>query len=168
MSSAEEMRSVAADGGYEKVMNCAAPEDAEKLIDQLAEDERIQRMNRFIQHGSVTTLEHVRSVAEMSCIISRKMHLHVRESEMITGAMLHDYYLYDWHHDHGGHFHGFTHPQTALERAEEDFSLTDVERDIIRNHMWPLTLLHIPRSRESWIVCLADKICSVHETIFRR
>jgi hypothetical protein len=33
--------------------------------------------------------------------------------------------------------------------------------------MWPWTLLHPPVCREGWIICLADKLCSAAETLFR-
>ena len=51
------------------------------------------------------------------------------------------------------------HAKTALKNAVRDFSLNKKERDIIRKHMFPLNLLP-PLCRESWIVCLADKICA--------
>ena len=38
----------------------------------------------------------------------------------------------------------------------------DIERDIIKRHMFPLNI-RPPKYRESWIVCLADKICAVNE-----
>lgn len=48
--------------------------------------------------------------------------------------------------------------------AMQEFELSEVEKDIIRKHMFPLTLIP-PRYRETWIVCLVDKICSVKETL---
>ena len=78
-------------------------------------------------------------------------------------ALLHDYFLYDWHDKDPSHrLHGFTHPRRALENAAADWELTDRERDIILHHMFPLTPLP-PRSREAWLVCLADKLCAVQE-----
>ena len=93
-----------------------------------------------------------------------KYDLKVHLEELIRGALLHDYFLYDWHEKDAGHsLHGFTHPGKALINACEDFNLTDIEKDVIRKHMFPLTLIP-PRYRETVIVCMADKICSVYET----
>ena len=88
--------------------------------------------------------------------------IHIRQ--MIRGALLHDYFLYDWHKQEVPHrFHGFTHPKTALRNAERDFDLSERECDIISKHMFPLTLVP-PMHRESWIVSMADKYCALRET----
>ncbi|WP_405157310.1 hypothetical protein [Paenibacillus sp. FSL K6-0108] len=77
--------------------------------------------------------------------------------------MLHDLFLYDWHDPApGGRGHSFTHPKAALRNAEDISSLNRIERDIIVKHMWPLTPA-VPRFRESWAVCFADKIVTCHE-----
>ena len=49
--------------------------------------------------------------------------------------------------------------------AKEVFNINDDVAHIIQSHMWPLTLLHPPTTREAMIVCIADKICAVKETI---
>lgn len=136
-------------------------------IDKLSLDPRLQQMKQFVQHGQVTTLDHVERVAVLSVYINRRAHLSADEASLIHGALLHDYYLYDWHH-YQGHLHGFTHPDAAAARASRDFILTDKERNIISSHMWPLTLRHLPHSREAAIVCLADKVSSFYETFFCR
>lgn len=85
----------------------------------------------------------------------------------VRGALLHDYFLYDWHQPHKEYgLHGFTHPSTALRNAVQDFDLNAVERNIIARHMFPLVPIP-PRYRESVIVCLADKFCSLNETFSR-
>ena len=84
---------------------------------------------------------------------------------LVRGALLHDYFLYDWHEKDASHrWHGFHHPAAALKNASADFGLSPRERDVIAKHMFPLTL-RPPRFRESWIVCLADKWCALEETL---
>ena len=44
------------------------------------------------------------------------------------------FFLYDWHthaRETGDHFHGFTHPRTAMENAKQYFELTEEEKDAI-------------------------------------
>ena len=55
------------------------------------------------------------------------------------------------------------HPEIAAENAARDFGLDQKEQSIIRTHMWPLTLFHVPASREAWIVTIADKLCGAGE-----
>ena len=94
------------------------------------------------------------------------MGIRYKKRELIRGALLHDYFLYDWHRAQK-RLHGFTHPSAALTNAERDFKLSDTERDIIKKHMFPLTVVP-PLCREGWIVCLVDKACSIYETVKRK
>ena len=126
---------------------------------------RVAQMGDFVQHGTTSTLEHVTAVAYRSLALARGLRLEVDEPSLVRGAILHDYYLYDWH-DHEqapDRWHGFTHPRHALANAELDFpDLTETERDVIVHHMFPFVPVP-PRTREGWIVCMADKLCTVQE-----
>lgn len=86
---------------------------------------------------------------------------------LVIGALLHDYFLYDWHDGKGRHFHGFTHPECAFRNAEKDYTLSPRVKNIIIRHMFPLTPVP-PTCTEAWIVCIADKICAIEETLFNR
>lgn len=127
------------------------------------------KSNGFIQHGDMSVYEHSINVAERALRINRFLHAKCNERELVRGALLHDYFLYDWHidgKDKGNihpKLHGFYHPGTALKNASRDFVLTEREKDIIKKHMWPLTIIP-PLCREAWIVTLADKYCSTMET----
>ncbi|WP_072685779.1 HD domain-containing protein [Holdemania sp. Marseille-P2844] len=126
--------------------------------------EKVQSMRGYLQHGDTTTLDHAIAVAYYSLMLDRKWNLNCDKSSLVRGALLHDYFLYDWHQPHKEYgLHGFTHPFTALRNAVQDFNLNAVERNIIARHMFPLVPIP-PRYRESMIVCLADKFCSLNET----
>ena len=136
----------------------------------LLKHHEVKRMKGFIQHGSVSTYDHCKSVAHASFRLNRALHLHADEKKLVTGAMLHDFYLYDWHHKDGGthDLHGFIHAGRAADNAEKYFHVGKEIQEIIRSHMWPLNLTRLPRTREAWIVCLTDKYCSLKETLFHR
>lgn len=122
---------------------------------------------QHIQHGTMTVNAHCLDVAKYSLAINEKLHLHCSEKELIRGALLHDYFLYDWHdpnHVPLHKLHGFHHPRVAWENAMKEYDLTEKEQEIIRKHMWPLTVIP-PTCREAWIVTVADKWCSTLETI---
>ena len=100
-------------------------------------------------------------------MLFRSFHVHADERELVRGALLHDYYLYDWHEPHGK-LHGFSHPAVALNNAKRDFDLSSKEQNIIASHMWPLTISKFPKSREAVLVGIADKLCSAKETLLMR
>lgn len=131
-------------------------------------DQALQ-MRQYIQHGRVTTYDHCVRVALVSFWLNRRLPFHCDEVSLVRGAFLHDFYLYDWHHcaDLPG-LHGFEHPARALANAAAAYPLTAKEANIIASHMWPLTLTKLPRCREAAVVCLADKLCSLQETLLKR
>lgn len=150
-------------------------QDVKRLLGRIYEDEKALRMRRFIQHGTITTYDHCISVAVMSLRINRFFRALADEEILVKGAFLHDYFLYDWHKrkvkfknvKEFFKLHGFTHPEMAAKNAKRDFGIGEKEEKIISSHMWPLTFTKPPRSKEAIIVCIADKIISTKETIFR-
>ncbi|MEE1313907.1 MAG: HD domain-containing protein [Lachnospiraceae bacterium] len=128
----------------------------------------MQAEHQFIQHGKTTVYEHSVGVACLSVKISRCLHLNVDERALVRGALLHDYFLYDWHVPEKYHkWHGFRHPGFALKNARRDFLIGEIEKDIIKKHMFPLTVIP-PCYKESLLVCIADKICALLEIEFCR
>lgn len=118
----------------------------------------------FIQHGDVSVYEHCINVAFLSLYLARRFDLPVDRRSLVRGALLHDYFLYDWHEDDPSHrLHGFHHAHRALKNACRDFMLNKKEKDIIAKHMFPLNL-RPPRYKESALVCAADKCCALLET----
>ena len=132
-------------------------------------DPKAHQMKNFTQHGSTTVFEHCVSVAKFSLLMAyyleKNLKIKVDRDSLVRAALLHDYFLYDWHDKTvpGHNIHGFTHPRTACINADRDFGLNEVEKDIISKHMFPLTFMP-PRYRESVIVTLADKWCALCET----
>lgn len=134
------------------------------VLKELSSKGRLSLEEKYLQHGRTTILEHSVNVAEEALEIADKIHLNVNEPDLIRGALLHDYYLYDWHDKKNAPaMHGFKHPYIALSKAEEDFELSDIEKNIIKCHMFPLTLIP-PKYTEAWVVCIADKMCVAKET----
>ena len=139
-----------------------------ECMSELLCSDRVQLMRTFIQHADVSCLDHCIFVAYTSLWLSERLRITVDRRSMIRGALLHDFFLYDWHKKNNRKgLHGFTHPKTALENARRHFTLNKREEDIILRHMWPLTPVP-PKYRESFIVSCSDKICSVMETLHLR
>lgn len=146
----------------------------EKLIEKYGAD--IINSKNFLssgentQHGSVSVKEHSLDVAKSSLVLCDFLRIKCNKRDLIRGALLHDYFLYDWHkadENNPHRLHGFYHPGTALRNASKEYILTERQKDIIKKHMWPLTIVP-PVCREAWIVTTADKYCSFRETLHFR
>jgi uncharacterized protein len=126
-------------------------------------------LTQFIQHGTITVYEHVLAVTYMSVYLARKKRRRVNMKSIVRGALLHDYFLYDWHDNALWHsLHGYHHAKRAMENARRDFPLTKKEEQIIYRHMFPLNLTRFPNSKEAAVVCAADKICALTETVTKK
>lgn len=127
----------------------------------------VASMNNYMQHRSVTTLQHCINVAIISMIIVKYFSIKVNENELIEGAILHDFYLYDWHNGRirNEGLHGFSHPKVAAKNAKKYLDINKNVENIIESHMFPLTITKIPKSKEAFIVSIADKICAVKENL---
>ncbi len=131
----------------------------------ILETKEYQLLDEFVQHGGISCRQHCVGVAFFSLAFVRHWGITCDERALVRGALLHDYFLYDWHDKACWHaWHGFSHAATALHNAERDFQLTEKEKEIIRKHMWPLNLSP-PMTREAWVVTIVDKYCSGLETM---
>lgn len=124
---------------------------------------RVIDCKEFIQHSDVSVYDHCFQVAVCCLKIASALNINVDKKALIRGALLHDYFLYDWHEKNEFHkLHGFTHASKALENACTDFNLTNIEQNMISCHMFPMNL-RVPKYRESVILCIADKLCATKE-----
>lgn len=140
--------------------------DIKEILQSLATDPRVLRMDMVKQHRTTTTYQHVLNVAVTCYVLNKILHANSDVNDLLTGAILHDYFLYDWrNNDKGvtGFQHSYKHPSIALRNAEKDFEIDDKVKNIIESHMWPYTPFKIPKCREAWLVVLADKICAIEE-----
>ena len=144
-------------------------ERAERIIRRYGRDilnsEGMHIEKNCLQYGQISVYEHSYMVAVLCVELAIMCRIRADMRALVRGALLHDYFLYDWHEKDKSHrLHGFIHAERALKNAESDFRLTDIERNMIRAHMFPLNLV-LPRYRESVLLCVADKICATRETV---
>jgi len=116
-------------------------------------------------HHNSSIYDHVMDVSYFSYRACKFLKLDYRSAA--RGALLHDFFLYDWRNHNvpdlpAKKFHGIEHPKIALTNAKKHFILNDIEKDIVRKHMWPLTLVP-PKYKESFIVSFADKYLASKE-----
>lgn len=136
------------------------------ILEELCKNSKILESCQYTQHGSTSVFRHSVSVAYVCYYLAEKMNAPVDKRSLIRGALLHDYFLYDWHEKDESHkWHGFHHAKRAWENALRDIpDLNEIEQDMIRCHMFPLNPIP-PKYMEGWLLCCADKICSGAETV---
>jgi uncharacterized protein len=130
-----------------------------EIVKPLLEKEEVKRLADFKHHGQKTRLDHSLDVAWLSYMVTKEFSWDYTSAT--RGALLHDLFHYDWVTE-GPRLHGFRHPRICLENAEKVTDLNECERNSIKRHMWPLTIIP-PRYPESWSVCLADTYCGVRD-----
>lgn len=137
------------------------------LFAGLLSDPKIQKLKNYPQHRTTNTYEHSKHVTETCLKWSHNRGMSIDEETLIRATMLHDYYLYHIE-DKGLNAwqHGTRHAQIAVNNASSDFKLSEKEKEIMLSHMWPLNITKIPKSKEAWLICLADKICALEEEFF--
>lgn len=138
-------------------------------IQDIAEHPAVLRMKLYPHHGHTNCYQHCLHVAFYNYEWCRRLKLDAVSAA--RGGMLHDFFLYDWHTHAartGDYFHGMTHPAVALKHSEKFFTLNEIEKDIIYRHMWPLTPIRFPRTKEGWVSTFSDKYCSTLETSQRK
>ena len=136
-----------------------------KYAGEIYNTPQLQKLSQFEQHFKINRLQHIRSVAYLSFLISRKLGLDYVSTA--RAATMHDLFYYDWREDDVSHkLHGYRHPKTALKNAFYLCgTLNKKEVDIIKKHMWPLTVIP-PKYLESFVVTSMDKYCATIEMIY--
>lgn len=138
-----------------------------KYYEDLSASSGLGQIAQYPQHGSTSRLLHSVAVAYYSYRLASFTRLSFHFHDLVRGALLHDYFLYDAQDGDPAHKKHWTrHPEIAFQNAEREVELTGIEADIIRKHMFPLTIKP-PKYREGVVVSLIDKACSVYE-FFKR
>ena len=142
----------------------------ENLYQTFLNDEKILRMKDISMHRGSNCYEHSFKVAKKAIrksIKSAKKNLNLEV--VLIGAILHDYYLYDWRQDRSRlKGHANNHPGIAIENAIRDFDISEEVKAVIKSHMWPINIRTFPNTQEAIIVSLADKAVTIGESLSTR
>ena len=141
-----------------------------RILDDLERDGRYAQLKEYRQHGVHTVYDHSLNVARASLRMAERLPFRLDREALVRGALLHDYFLYDWHDNASWHrMHGFTHGLTAALNAVRDYrdDMNPVIVDSLIKHMFPLTASR-PLFTEGWLISIADKVCASRETFTRK
>jgi uncharacterized protein len=142
-------------------------EEYREFMGNMVEAPVVQKMKEFNHHSHTNCFEHSVHVSYYNYLICKKFGWDTKAAA--KAGLLHDLFLYDWHghpREEGERMHGFEHPTKALINARSNFNITEKEGDIISKHMFPLTITP-PKYKESYVIVMTDKFCSMCEIMDR-
>lgn len=68
-----------------------------KTARKILANEKVQQMKQYVQHGDVSTYEHCLMVCLYAYMYAKRLKLKINIEALVKGALLHDFFLYDWH-----------------------------------------------------------------------
>ena len=126
-------------------------------------DSHILKMKEIPMHRGSNCYIHSFKVAKLSIkrALKRKGY---NLKALLIASILHDYYLYDWRKEKEcKKRHGRKHPYIAVENAKRDFKISEEIENIMRSHMWPLTIKDFPKSKEAKMLNYIDDVVATRE-----
>lgn len=136
-----------------------------EYIDEIINNKEFLKRKKFMHHINESVYDHSMKVAYESYKFAKKHHLNVKN--ICIGAILHDFYFKPWQEDNTKkkfrELHGFVHARQSLYNARKYFPhlINPMVEDIILRHMFPLNIIP-PKYKESWVVTMMDKKCSLN------
>lgn len=131
-----------------------------KIVNDILEYDKFMALEDCKHHG-INRLEHSMRVSYYSYLIAKKLKLNYVGTA--RGGLLHDFFIAEDLGPRKQKLSVVFHPYNALENASNCFELSELEKDIIINHMFPTLPHKIPKYMESWLVSLVDKIVATYE-----
>ena len=136
--------------------------DYMKIVQEILQDSEFQKIEKIEHHG-ITRMDHSIKVSYYSYKIAKALKL--SDKEVARAGLLHDFFLSKEERNFKDRFIStFTHPKKAVETAEKNFTLNEVEENIIHAHMFPF-YCSIPKYADSWVVTIVDKFIGSAEFV---
>lgn len=147
----------------------------DNLISDILENEYFLETKKDLHHGT-SKYEHSMRVAKLSYKLSKIFKADVRATT--RAGLLHDFFFGTRKEKPENSY--LRHPVTASKNAKRYFSVSDMEAEAIKTHMFHHVLIKKilpfinrnekvsvkefkPKSKEGWIICLSDLIVSIVE-----
>ncbi len=134
--------------------------------------EKFRQARGQIHHYRTTVASHSFKTAIAGlklCEILRRVGINVDARMVVRTALLHDLGMVGRSDLYRNNYECcMKHPGNSASISRQICSEID-EKSLaaIESHMWPLSV-HIPRTKEAFVLCMADKIASVKDLIYRK
>ena len=140
--------------------------ELEQLYQRYLNDPLVMQMKDIPIHRGSNCYIHVFKVCKLVIKKAVKKNKEYNYEALIIGAILHDYYLYDWRADIKlRKKHCRKHPLIAASNAKRDFDVSEEVMEIIKTHMWPITIHLYPKTKEAKLVNEVDDIIATKEVL---
>ncbi len=130
------------------------------IVNDILDNHEFNKIKECKHHG-MNRYDHSVRVSYYSYLIAKKLRLNAVETA--RGGLLHDFFVESDLSVSKQKLSMFFHPYASIENSNKYFDLTDLEKDIIINHMFPSLPHKIPKYAESWIVSFVDKAVAMYE-----
>lgn len=134
------------------------------IVKDILENKEFQKRKEYPHHEDESVYEHSLKVSILAYRLAKKNGFDYRSAAI--GGLLHDFYSEPWQNKKKKtklfKMHGFVHAKEALENSLKHFPnlVNDRVANIILRHMFPLNIIP-PKYKESWVVTMVDKLCSL-------
>lgn len=134
-------------------------------ISDIIDCDELSRLKDITHHISTTRFQHCINVSYYGYLICRKFRFDARSAA--RAGLLHDLFYYNRKEYNSLKTknqlsHSMLHSLMAADNAAKIIDMSDLERDIIEKHMWPVTK-PLPKYKESYVIMFVDKYCAVLE-----
>lgn len=134
-----------------------------ECVKDLLNNDRVLELGGFAHHICTTRLQHSLNVSYYNFLLCRRLRLDARSAA--RAGLLHDFFFYNRKsHEKIRNGHCAEHANIAYYNATDMFPISELEGDMIVNHMWPMTP-HLPRYAETYVITIVDKFCAAAEVM---
>lgn len=133
------------------------------IITKVLANEDVIKLFNIKHHKNTNRLVHCLHVSYRCFLVSYRHQMDYVSAAI--GGLLHDFCLTckgEYTRKTYEDIWCFYHPQIALKNTEKYFAITDITRDMIIKHMFPITL-SIPKYKETYLIAYWDKYYAIRE-----
>lgn len=135
------------------------------IVKDILDNEEFKKMNEIAHHG-LNRGGHLLRVSYYSYKIAKIMGLDYESSA--RAGLLHDFFFEDNKNSNMSKRMKtlVEHPKYSVHNSSKYFELTEMEKDIIESHMFPVCR-KVPKYFEGWIVNLVDDVVAINEFSYK-
>lgn len=135
------------------------------LVEDILNHKEFEKTKNINHHG-LNRYDHSVRVSYSAYKVAKFLRL--KKEETARAGLLHDFFLVNNRKISVKEKLGtvVNHPKYAAAYSEKFFKLNEVEKDIIKTHMFPISINLVPKYAESWIVNIMDNLVSIYEQMY--